>query len=274
MAEDKYYKHLDYENRSRDPYANAKYMLIMKWLPKENNLRVLNAGCGSGEMNNLLSKNESWSVDAIDTDDKAIEMSRSINRSNLRVIQTSIEEYEPDKAYDIITCSDVLEHIEDDVRAIKKLNLLLKPGGILYVSVPAMQGLFGYHDEMLGHYRRYSRKELREKLSLCFEVERCRYFAASLIPVVLLYSKILRKPYFEEGREGQGGTGRSARVRTPISHKLLGLILRVESAIHMPLGISLLAAARKWKSEVSEEFGQQGFLAAAGGHHDGINVKP
>jgi cyclopropane fatty-acyl-phospholipid synthase-like methyltransferase len=59
------YKHADYEIRSQDPDALAKYRIVLSWLPDTDGLRVLNSGCGTGEMTALLSENRSWQVDAI-----------------------------------------------------------------------------------------------------------------------------------------------------------------------------------------------------------------
>lgn len=70
------------------------------------------------------------------------------------------------------------------------------PAGLLLISVPALQFLYGHHDEQLGHYRRYSRTQLGRLLDGFFVIEESRYFGFFLIPLVVLYSsKLLRKPY-------------------------------------------------------------------------------
>jgi 2-polyprenyl-3-methyl-5-hydroxy-6-metoxy-1,4-benzoquinol methylase len=51
---------------------------------------------------------------------------------------------------------DVLEHIDSENAAIERIFELLTDDGILVISVPALDGLFGFHDEQLGHFRRYS----------------------------------------------------------------------------------------------------------------------
>jgi 2-polyprenyl-3-methyl-5-hydroxy-6-metoxy-1,4-benzoquinol methylase len=216
----------------------AKYETIMSWLPKKNNLRVLNAGCGSGEMNVLLSKNNTWQIDAIDVDEEAIKLSESLKSkfkiSNINIKKIEIENLISMAKYDIIVCNDVLEHIEDDRAAIKKLNELLKTDGILCISVPALNLLFGYHDEMLGHYRRYNKKNLKEKLAGLFEVKKCRYFGFSLIPAALIYSRVLRKPYPLAGLS-----------KDSFKSKILNGILKTESTLGAPIGISLLVLAAK-----------------------------
>ena len=238
VAEDKQYKLQDYLARSQDIYTLTKYKIVMKWLPKQPNLRVLNAGCGSGEMNILLAQNNSWQVDALDVDIEAISLSQKIKKendmTNLQVFHTSIEDHQPKAHYDIIVSNDVLEHIEDDVNAMKKLYTMLKADGILCISVPALPWLFGYHDENLGHYRRYTRKGLLKKLSQYFQIQKVRFYGASLIPIVLIYSCWLRKPY-------PMATSQNISLRKII----LDFILNFEAKIPFPLGISLIVYANK-----------------------------
>lgn len=82
---------------------------------------------------------------------------------------------------------NVLEHIEDDVAALAGLADRLRPGGSLFVYVPAFEVLFSAMDEKVGHFRRYRRRELEEKLERAgYEVLESRYvdslgFAASLV---------------------------------------------------------------------------------------------
>lgn len=78
--------------------------------------------------------------------------------------------------YDIIYTSNVLEHIEDDVAALRDLRALLNDGGTLIVYVPAFQCLYSHLDADVGHYRRYGRRELRDKLmDAGFTIRRAQY---------------------------------------------------------------------------------------------------
>jgi len=80
------------------------------------------------------------------------------------------------KAYDGIYTSNVLEHIEDDVAVLKRLHRLLKPAGILAIYVPAFMLLYSHIDASVGHYRRYDKKELLNKLGQAqFTIVECRY---------------------------------------------------------------------------------------------------
>ena len=209
----------------------------MDLLPSKEFLNVLNAGCGSGEMNILLAQNKTWNVTGIDVDEESILLSQKLkkenNLDNLNIIKSSIEDHIPLEKYDIIVSNDVLEHIEDDREAINKLSLLLKKDGVLCVSVPSLNFLFGYHDVMLGHYRRYNKKNLKKILSLYFDIEKCRYFGGILIPVALLYSKIIKKPY-----------PISKRNEKSVISKVLKRLLNFEKYLSLPLGTSLIAMGK------------------------------
>lgn len=70
----------------------------------------------------------------------------------------------------------MLEHIEDDLGALQTLHAILKPGGKIAIFVPACAVLYSHMDVSLGHYRRYSMRELNAKLTQAgFTVQRCYY---------------------------------------------------------------------------------------------------
>lgn len=87
-----------------------------------------------------------------------------------------LNELLPTKA-DSIVSINVLEHIDDDARAVKNLVDALKPGGRLMIIVPAMMSLYNDLDRLAGHHRRYSINDFRHLLSgLPVEVEKLCYF--------------------------------------------------------------------------------------------------
>ena len=81
---------------------------------------------------------------------------------------------------------DVIEHIEDDGAALTAWCERMDPGAQLVVTVPALQWAFSSWDTELGHYRRYSRKQLRTVLeSSGFTVRRCDYLFPEMLPLVV-----------------------------------------------------------------------------------------
>jgi hypothetical protein len=100
----------------------------------------------------------------------------------------------------------------------------------LVLSVPALPWLFGYHDEQLGHYRRYTKATLGAALRPRFEILRLRYFGMSFIPITLWYSRLRRLPYSTEG--------------DPRLLRAFDAICRIEQRIPSPVGTSLICVAR------------------------------
>lgn len=81
-----------------------------------------------------------------------------------------------DQTFDTIYTSNVLEHIEDDVMILRQLHAKLKPGGTLAVYVPAFMSIYTELDATVGHYRRYRRGELVEKMQRTgYRVQRSHY---------------------------------------------------------------------------------------------------
>ena len=80
------------------------------------------------------------------------------------------------RAYDVVLMLDVLEHLADDKGALANLHHLLKPGGRLLLTVPALPMLWSVHDEVNQHFRRYTWRGLRRALvGQGFEIEEMRY---------------------------------------------------------------------------------------------------
>jgi SAM-dependent methyltransferase len=97
----------------------------------------------------------------------------------------------PDGTIDYVYTLNVLEHIEDDVEALRQIRRVLRPDGRLYIYVPASQLLYSMHDKRIGHCRRYGLAQLRSRLIAAgFRVESIRYcdslgfFAALLFKYV------------------------------------------------------------------------------------------
>ena len=128
---------------------------------------------------------------------------------------------------------NVLEHVEDDERALFHLGTVLKPSGRLLLLVPAKKWAYTDLDRQLGHFRRYEKKELAEKLAKAsFHIEKLYYFN-----IIGLMSWIIRDKI-----QRSGGL-RPYQISSFDS--IVPLLKRVESKVSMPVGISLIAIAQK-----------------------------
>lgn len=227
------YQYDDLLIRSKDPYANAKYDILLGWLKEKKVKTVLNAGCGSGEFSFILASH-GYDVVGIDLDKDYIKLAKKnrerLGYKNLRFEVSSVEEFSDTKLYDVVMATDVLEHIEDDKFAFKCLISHLKLDGLVVCTVPAGQYLFGYHDVKLGHYRRYSLSSFKKIISKNVKILKLRYFGFFLIPVALMMSKFIKKSY---------------PVAKSNDNKLLNFIFQIEKKMEPILGTSVLFLGRK-----------------------------
>lgn len=231
VATDGAYTAADHQAREADRYAWSKYELTTTWLKPlvRPGLTLLNIGCGGGAYNQVAAR-LGLKVIACEPDRAAYELAERAKPEGATVHHCGVLDLRPERdAADCIVMHDVLEHIQDDASAADHLARLLKPGGRAVISVPALQWLFGQHDELLGHYRRYTRATLRAVLQPRFAVRRLRYFGAAFIPIALYYSVWARKPYPVQ-QSSQGAAS-----------KVLGAVCEVEKKLPLPLGTSLLA---------------------------------
>lgn len=232
------HQHADLINRSQDLYAFTKYDIIREWIGTQQPLSILNAGCGSGELSFLFAE-DGHKVEGIDPVQEYVDLAQATLTSAPEAIrprvtfgQASVESYQTDRKFDVVVATDVLEHIEDADAAFAKLVSLVKPGGRIVITVPAGQWLFGYHDVMLGHYRRYTKSTLRRLVEPHVQMKKMRYFGFALIPVCLVFSRWLQRPY----PVAESGD----KKKNPLTHGILKTVLGIDRAIPMPLGTSLL----------------------------------
>ena len=228
----------DFLIRRVDPYARAKYQIVLDWLGNLKDKEVLVIGSGSGELAAMLAARGAR-VLATDIDEPSVEFTRkTLAYFGVRA-QTEVHSVEsiPDtKKYDVVVATDVLEHIKEHTAAAKKIVTLTRSHGRLVITVPALQSLFGYHDEILGHYRRYTKQTLLEIFAGLAEPLCCRYYGFWLIPVALVISRWLRRPY----PLGQVG---SFSEKGSFFARMVSFAFSWERKVPLPFGTSLLMLA-------------------------------
>ena len=161
--------------------------------------RVLEIGAGIGNLTRLLVPRRARYV-ASDIDDEHLARLRSRfqHRPNLQVHRCNLaaaEDFAPfAESMDAVICLNVLEHVEDDLAGLRNICAVLKPGGRAIVLVPCGQEVFGTLDTVLGHFRRYSHEELREKMEQCgLRVERILEFNRISRPAWYISGRILKR---------------------------------------------------------------------------------
>jgi len=126
---------------------------------------VIEVGCGQGGFGvRLASRATSYRAYEPDTASHVVARQRLRHLPHAHVFNNVLPD-EADQPAELLCAFEVLEHLEDDQKVLALWSDWVRPGGRLLLSVPAHQSRFGPWDEAVGHYRRYERAELHEKLA-------------------------------------------------------------------------------------------------------------
>lgn len=154
----------------------------------------------------------------------------------------------PSNSYDAMVLLNVLEHIEDDVSAVKHIARMLKPGAVAVIEVPAGPELFDDYDRELKHFRRYRLQGLCDVIEGAgLKVERRNYLGALIYPAFYLAKKMSqRSPKAAADREQHvtKAIGATSKLN-PIGHAVMALEEAISGAIEYPRGIRCVVTARK-----------------------------
>ncbi|WP_029937199.1 class I SAM-dependent methyltransferase [Sphingomonas sp. UNC305MFCol5.2] len=160
----------------------ADYLTRWGGLPKD--ARILEIGCGTGH--NLPMLAQFGEIDAIEIDETA--RAKASERLGKPVGTSPLPELvgvEPG-SYDLVAVLDVIEHVEDDVAALKAITAALKPGGRILITVPAHQWMWSAHDVVNHHKRRYSKAGFEALLAKSgLQGRKLGYFNSLLFPVAV-----------------------------------------------------------------------------------------
>lgn len=186
----------DFNHGVRSGPRNFFRLFLMEWLldKKFGEKAALDAGSGDGTLAIKLAK-KGYAVWAVDSDRQSCEilvkrMSAVGLKVGITVSCASLLDVKlPQGHFDVITCGEVLEHIDRDSELLKKFYGLLKQGGILILSVPLEAKGWDTWDDMTGHKRLYSYGSLSHFLeSLGFTVEKSFFWGR---PFARLYSRYI-----------------------------------------------------------------------------------
>lgn len=233
-------QHLEMEERHWWFVARRRILLglLERRLGADRDLDILDAGCGGGATMEGLRRH--GRVRGMEISEEAVAFNRERGRD---VVAGAIEEMPfDDGAFDLALALDVVEHVPDDLRALKEMHRVLRPGGSLLATVPALEVLWSAHDVANGHYRRYTLGGLRGRVeSAGFEVVAATYFNTLLFPAILGARVIGRL-------RSKGGGSDVGEVPAPLN-RLLTETFSLERAlvgrVKLPFGVSAMCLARK-----------------------------
>jgi len=196
--------------------------------------KVLEIGCGIGNMTKLLIR-EKIDLTASDNNENYIQDIKTVydglNAFCFDISKGALENKAD--SFDTILCFNVLEHIEDDITALKNINKFLRSEGKLILFVPANPWLFNSLDKEVNHYRRYSKSSLIKKVrDAGFIIKEQRKVNFLGVFGWFFYGHILKKKILSK-------TGIS------IFDKISPMLFKLEKIIQPPIGLSLWLVCEK-----------------------------
>jgi SAM-dependent methyltransferase len=213
--------------------------------------RALDLGCGSGRMAAALAA-AGFDVDGIDVEQRAVAIGQRIMaRRGLAVRLYAGDVYDPLQpvaagGYDLVICTEVLEHVDRWRELLARGGELLRPGGTLIVSVPRDPRQFSVLDSYAGHLRRFRDHELLAELLAGYEQLTVRRLGfPSMRMIVWAYTSALKLT--DRSHAGQS----QSLWRAPGPAKWLAvaafyLLLKFDNLFsHLPLGATLVVRAKK-----------------------------
>lgn len=254
--ESNYYKEYYHLERLHWWFKARSYILesqIQKRIITENRkLKILNVGVATGATTKMLEN--FGEVVSVEYDNECCQFLK--NQLNIEAIEASLTDLPfDDNTFDLVCAFDVIEHIEDDDKAVMEINRVLKIGGNFVITVPAYNFLWSNHDIINHHYRRYTSSNLSAKiqnsnLKISFKSYFNFYF---FLPIFLIrmIKNVLQKLTINVKKEKEN-TGSNFEIfgKSKLLNDFLYLFFKTENYllslnIRFPIGVSILFIGEK-----------------------------
>jgi len=159
---------------------------LVRQLRLRDGARVLEVGCGTGNsLRPLEEAGGAVTVIGMDRYAEGLHYARTRTRAQLVCADSAALPFS--EPFDLVCVFDVLEHLDDDIGALRELRAAVRRNGHLLVTVPACKKLWSRMDELSCHRRRYEKRELLERISSAgFQVEYATAFMSVTYPIMRL----------------------------------------------------------------------------------------
>ena len=216
------------------------YDVLERLFPDRSNLEVLDAGCGTGALLEML--RACGHATGIDISPEALSFARRRGLKRLGCGSVMDLPFGAEQ-FDVVTSIDVIYHLQvaDDTQALREFRRVLKGEGVLILNLPAYDFLMSRHDRAIHTKRRYTRKDIGRKLAAAgFRLRHITYRNTLLFPPVLFVRTMEKKSKKVESD--------LKRWSSPVNRILLSIVLlenRMLRAMRLPFGSSVFCIARK-----------------------------
>ncbi|MGB6044863.1 MAG: class I SAM-dependent methyltransferase [Pirellulales bacterium] len=216
-------------------------------------MSAIDMGGGCGGWLRYLSNHRPSQFDELalgDSSLRALELARPIVGGVVDRYQIDLKQLPWQRRWDTVFLLDVLEHLPHDGQILREISKTLRPGGLLFVTTPALDFFWSYNDELVHHVRRYTRRDYTQLAHQAgLEVCRTRYFMTLLSPLLLLSR--LKPPAIAQMSAAEIAEHQRRTHRVPAFpvNQVLSFIFGMETPLShwlpLPWGTSVLAVLRK-----------------------------
>lgn len=209
-----------------------------------NRLNYMVADVGSGFGANISLLSNYGTVYALETDDVCLSYIAATEPKAVLIKWKSPEPIE--YKFDVMLAADVLEDIDDDHAAMRWISEHLKPGGFAFITVPAHMHLWSEMDDVVHHYRRYSKQLLLDTVGSKLTIKKISFYNAALYPVKVLFvliTKLLRIASPAKPKKSYND------LPPTLINSIFKIIMTVEAKliryVNLSFGVSLVMVVKK-----------------------------
>lgn len=214
---------------------------------EKSNFKILNVGAATGASSIML--DEFGEVTSLEYDRdccKYLEHKTGIIAVNASLTNLPLE----DSSYDLICAFDVIEHIEDDHKAVSEIYRVLKPNGYTILTVPAFNFLWSKHDEINHHFRRYKKKNFIRLLENNQLVTIYSTYFNFLLFLPIAIIRLLLRVIPRNTDNKSSGSDNEIFQNYNIINSILFRIFMIEknilkSKLRLPFGVSFITIGKK-----------------------------
>jgi ubiquinone/menaquinone biosynthesis C-methylase UbiE len=236
------------EVETRHWFYVGKREIVRRWIQRLRPLDAndLLADCGAGTGIFAAGYMSTCRVVAIDDHEESLALA-SQRLGSARVMRGACTNLPlADRSVDVLTALDVIEHVEDDRNALMEFSRVVKPGGLVVITVPALTWLWSDWDLALHHFRRYSWRALLDLVPReHFDIVHSAYINVAALPLVMLAraSRALMRAFGTTPRTRLEDRIPPAPINAALKSSFV--FLACQRLIRFPAGVGLLAVLRR-----------------------------
>jgi SAM-dependent methyltransferase len=241
------------EAQTSGPRFAARSLLLRRVFKRKEPSRALDIGCGRGGITRILAR-YATSVMATEVTPQSVEAASdglqdcdNVNVRMANLFDGGSDDLSNEGPFDLILLSEVLEHLNDDVGALKIIHSLLTEDGLLVITVPRDPRFWSVEDELWDHKRRYERTELEGKLrDTGFELDLLWTWGFPITKRIVKFQVNRLRPRGSDVRDGPPLVARPPSLLLPLARIGFGMIARFEQIFKgTDRGLGYVATARK-----------------------------